>query len=60
MILLNKLINIPNFATAVAKFRCDKKHIKNGGLIFMKNELLPSDYKDTLQLIIQKIELAQH
>ena len=25
----------------------------------MKNELLPSDYKDTLELIIQKIELAQ-
>ena len=25
----------------------------------MKNELLPNDYKDTLELIIQKIELAQ-
>lgn len=25
----------------------------------MKNELLPNDYKETLQLIIQKIEMAQ-
>ena len=55
MILLNKFINIPNFATTVAKFRCDKKR----RIDIMKNELLPSDYKDTLELIIQKIELAQ-
>ena len=28
-------------------------------ILNMKKEILPSDYKETLNLIIQKIELAQ-
>ena len=59
MILLNKFLKFLILQPQLQNLDEIKNKIKNGGLIFMKNELLPSDYKDTLELIIQKIELAQ-
>ena len=52
MILLNKFLKFLILQPQLQNLDEIKNNIKNGGLIFMKNELLPSDYKDTLELII--------